>query len=156
MIRYALACTHAHEFEAWFGSSEAFDDQQARGLLECPLCGAREVAKQIMAPAVSLKSGGTYPDAASLAQAPDQAVVTLGEEAARLRAMIREMHDHVAANTEDVGSRFADEARKIHYGEREERNIRGQATREETEALIDEGIEVMALSVPENLKGPLQ
>ena len=74
----------------------------------------------------------------------------------KLQAAMVKMVRHVMANTEDVGTQFAEEARKIHYGEREERNIRGQATREETEALIDEGIDVMALPVPENLKGTLQ
>ena len=83
---------------------------------------------------------------------PDVAPETLQQLQAAMVKMVR----HVMANTEDVGTQFAEEARKIHYGEREERNIRGQATREETEALIDEGIDVMPLPVPENLKGPLQ
>jgi hypothetical protein len=83
---------------------------------------------------------------------PDVAPEALQQLQAAMVKMVR----HVMANTEDVGSQFAEEARKIHYGEREERNIRGQATREETEALIDEGIDVMALPVPENLKGTLQ
>jgi hypothetical protein len=74
----------------------------------------------------------------------------------QMQSALMKVVRQVMANTEDVGTQFAEEARKIHYGEREERNIRGQATREETEALIDEGIEVMALPVPENLKGPLQ
>jgi hypothetical protein len=74
----------------------------------------------------------------------------------QMQSAMMNMVRHVMANTEDVGTQFAEEARKIHYGERDVRNIRGQATREETEALIDEGIEVMALPLPENLKGPLQ
>jgi hypothetical protein len=83
---------------------------------------------------------------------PDVAPETLQQMQAAMMKMVR----HVMANTEDVGTQFAEEARKIHYGEREARHIRGQATRDETEALIDEGIDVMALPVPENLKGPLQ
>jgi hypothetical protein len=83
---------------------------------------------------------------------PDVAPEALQQMQAAMMKVVR----HVMANTEDVGTQFAEEARKIHYGEREERNIRGQATREETEALIDEGIDVMPLPVPENLKGPLQ
>jgi hypothetical protein len=74
----------------------------------------------------------------------------------QMQAAMAKMVRHVMANTEDVGPQFAEEARKIHYGERDARNIRGQATREETEALLDEGIDVMPLPVPENLKGPLQ
>jgi len=150
MIKYALQCDKGHGFDSWFPSGASYETQRKRGLVDCPICGSIIVDKQIMAPAVSLKSGGTYPDAASLAQAPDQAVFTLGEEAARLRAMIREMHDHVAANTEDVGSRFADEARKIHYGETEERAIRGKASFDDAQALHDEGIGFLPLpSLPE-------
>jgi hypothetical protein len=150
MIKYALQCENGHGFDSWFPSSASYETQRRRGLVDCPACGSIKVGKQIMAPSVSLKSGGTDPDVGSDSELPNQAVVMLGEEAARLRAMIREMHDHVTANTEDVGSRFADEARKIHYGEVEERAIRGKATFDDAQALHDEGIGFLPLpSLPE-------
>lgn len=122
MIRYALSCAFDHEFEAWFGSSNDFDDQVARGLVECPHCGSRDVKKQIMAPSVQ----GTK---ASLYKA----------EAAKALAEIRKK---VEANCDYVGDRFADEARAIHLGDAEARGIYGEASLPEVKALIDEGIPV--------------
>jgi hypothetical protein len=150
MIKYALQCDKGHGFDSWFPSGASYETQRKRGLVDCPVCGSIKVEKQIMAPSVSLKSGRTEPDAPAAVEAPDQAMAMMGEEAARLRGMIRELHEHVKANTEDVGTRFADEARKIHYGEVEERAIRGKATFDDAQALHDEGIGFMPLpSLPE-------
>jgi len=140
-----LQCTHGHGFEGWFASEDAFQDQLQRGLVECPLCGETEVRKMLSAPRLNL--GAASPE-------PRQEVVTAPDAA--LQAAWMKMARHVMANTEDVGERFAEEARRIHYGESEERGIRGQATRGETEALIEEGIGVLPLPLPKVLKGPLQ
>jgi len=140
-----LQCTHGHGFEGWFASEDAFQDQLQRGLVECPLCGETEVRKMLSAPRLNL--GAASPE-------PRQEVVTAPDAA--LQAAWMKMARHVMANTEDVGERFAEEARRIHYGESEERGIRGQATRGETEALIEEGIGVLPLPLPKALKGPLQ
>ena len=177
-----LQCRLGHSFEGWFGSQNDYDAQRERGLVTCPVCNDSEITKKLSAPRLNLGYGtapkvelgqGAEPagagsaaggpkaraaDASSTAAStaapalPDLPTETLQQMQAAMMKMVR----HVMANTEDVGSQFAEEARKIHYGERAERNIRGQATREETEALIDEGIDVIALPVPENLKGPLQ
>jgi hypothetical protein len=128
MIRYALQCDAAHGFEAWFGSSSDYDDQSARGLVECPYCGSRGVTKQIMAPAVA----GTKRDAPS------------PEAAARVRTMMtdmaREVRSHVERNFDYVGDTFAREARAIHEGASEKREIYGEASPAEVKALKDDGI----------------
>jgi hypothetical protein len=142
-----LQCSHRHTFEGWFGSDDEFQTQLAAGLVECPLCGDTGIAKLPSAPHLNL---GAQPQPA----APKQEVATVAD-ADMQRAWLK-MVRHVMANTEDVGQRFAEEARKIHYGETEERGIRGQASREETEALLDEGIGVLPLPVPKAMKGPVQ
>jgi hypothetical protein len=144
-----LQCGHGHAFEGWFGSEDAFQDQLGRGLVECPLCGDVSVAKMPSAPRLNL-------GAAAPAQPAAKQEVVAGPEAQQLQAAWMKMVRHVMANTEDVGERFAEEARKIHYGEAGDRGIRGQASREETESLLEEGISVMPLPVPKGLKGPLQ
>jgi len=142
-----LQCSHAHGFEGWFGSEDDFQDQLARGLVECPVCGDVQVGKLPSAPRLNL--GASEP-----AKPGKQEVVATPD--AQLQAAWMKMVRQVLANTEDVGERFAEEARKIHYGESEERGIRGQASREETEALLEEGIGVLPLPIPKGLKGPLQ
>ena len=136
MIRYALRCDHDHGFEAWFGSSSDFDDQSTRGLVECPFCGSRAVEKAIMAPAVS----GTRKSAA----APEVArkMQTMMMEAAR------EVRAHVEANFDYVGDRFAREARDIHEGRSEKREIYGETTPAEVKKLKDDGVPVSALPTP--------
>lgn len=143
-----LQCAHQHVFEGWFGSDDEFQGQLASGLLECPLCGDTVIAKLPSAPRLNL---GAQP---APAPAPTQDVAAMPDVAMQ-RAWLQ-MVRHVMANTEDVGERFADEARRIHHGESEERGIRGQASREETEALLEEGIGVMPLPIPKALKGPVQ
>jgi hypothetical protein len=143
-----LQCSHAHGFEGWFASEDDFQDQLARGLVECPLCGDGQVTKMPSAP--RLNFGASEPQPA----VTKQEVVSAPD--AQLQAAWMQMVRQVMANTEDVGERFAEEARKIHYGETEERGIRGQASREETESLLEEGIAVLPLPIPKGLKGPLQ
>jgi hypothetical protein len=145
-----LRCTHGHGFEGWFASNEAFETQLASGLVECPVCGDTAIVKLLSAPRLNLGNAKAPVEAAPAApsQMPAQ---QLSPEARWMRA-VRE----VIAKTEDVGDRFAEEARKMHYGEAEERGIRGQATPEQTEALLDEGIAVMPLPMPAALKETLQ
>jgi hypothetical protein len=131
MIRYALICEHEHEFEGWFGSSGAFDDQQGRGLLECPVCATQAVRKQIMAPAVSGTKRGLKDEARS-------------SRAMMLEAMGR-IRKHVEDNFDDVGDGFAKEARAIHEGKSEVRGIYGQATPTEVRDLVEDGVPVAPL-----------
>ncbi|HEX7864570.1 MAG TPA: DUF1178 family protein [Variovorax sp.] len=148
-----LRCAHGHGFEGWFASNEAFDSQLASGLVECPVCGDTAIVKLLSAPRLNLGNAKAPQEAAAPAAAAASNVppAELSPEARWMRA-VRE----VLAKTEDVGDRFADEARKMHYGETQERGIRGQATPEQTEALLDEGIPVMALPIPAALKETLQ
>lgn len=132
MIRYALTCDHDHEFEGWFGSSADFDDQQGRGLIECPMCASKAVRKQIMAPAVA----GTKRSAIELEPAKMQAMMM--EAAGRIRR-------HVEANFDDVGDTFAREARAIHEGKSEDRGIYGQATPAEVRDLVEDGVPIAPL-----------
>ena len=130
MIRYALACEAGHEFEAWFGDSHDFDDQKARGLLECPLCDSREVRKQIMAPAVS----------PSRDKPPERREMMM-EAMGAIRTHVEETFDY-------VGPEFAAEARRIHAGEAERRGVYGEASPEEVKALVEDGVPVAPLPPP--------
>lgn len=143
-----LQCSHAHAFEGWFASEDDFQGQLARGLVECPMCGDAQVTKMPSAPRLNL--GAAEP------QQPAKQEVMNAAPNAQLQAAWMQLVKQVMANTEDVGEKFAEEARKIHYGESEERGIRGQASREETQALLEEGIGVLPLPIPKGLKGPLQ
>lgn len=143
-----LRCQHGHRFEGWFACEDDFLDQNGRGLVECPLCGDRIVQRLPSAPRLNL-SGATEP--ATPASSPAEASSPPDLQTLWLKAV-----RHMLATTEDVGERFADEARRIHYGEAKARGIRGQASPEQREALRDEGIEVVPLPIPAALKGPLQ
>ena len=138
MIRYALLCEHGHDFEGWFGASADFDDQQARGLIECPVCATKAVRKAIMAPAVS----GTRKRPAD--QGPAQTQAMMMEAMGRIRR-------HVEDNFDDVGDTFAREARAIHEGRSEDRGIYGQATSAEVRDLVEDGVPIAPLP-PEPLK----
>ena len=129
MIRYALLCDRDHEFEGWFGASADFDDQQARGLIECPVCASKAVRKAIMAPAVA----GAKRRAQNQSPAENQAMM--------MEAMSR-IRRHVEENFDDVGDTFAVEARAIHEGRSEDRGIYGQATSTEVRELVEDGIPV--------------
>jgi hypothetical protein len=147
VIKYALACDKAHEFESWFPSSDSFDTQQARGLVACPVCGSTKVGKVIMAPQVARRDRAPEPVANVPAPAAPQPVAVVSEAEQELRAKIREFRDQLLAKSESVGDRFAEEARKIHYGETEHRTIHGQATPEEARELIEEGVEFHPIPV---------
>ncbi len=138
-----LRCNNGHGFEGWFASDDEFLDQNGRRMIACPLCADSVIVRLPSAPRLNL-SGAR--EAQPVAVAPP----------ANPQAQWMKVMRHLLANTEDVGDRFADEARRIHYGEAPERGIRGQATEHEREALRDEGIEVMPLPVPAALKEPLQ
>ncbi|MES2878682.1 MAG: DUF1178 family protein [Pseudomonadota bacterium] len=144
-----LQCDHQHVFEGWFASEDDFLNQRERGLVECPVCGDASITKKLSAPRLNL--GGVQSEA-SIAPAVSGAVLPASSLQAAWMAVAR----RILSTTEDVGNGFAEEARKIHYGEIKEHGIRGQASREETESLLEEGIAVMPFPLPESLKGPLQ
>lgn len=141
MIRYSLTCDNAHEFEGWFSESADFDRQVASGFLTCPVCHSAAISKLLMAPSVST------------ARKKDERQ-TLAMDAMRQEALqkLKEAVAAVKANSEDVGTKFPEEARKIHYGEADARGIIGQATLDEAQALVEEGIEIAAIPVlPEDV-----
>jgi hypothetical protein len=131
MIRYALTCEREHPFEAWFDSSDSFDDQSVRGLIECPFCASHAVRKQVMAPAVA----GTKRTPVA---APEAAGAMMMEAAERARRHVEDTFDY-------VGDRFAQEARDIHEGDSEARNIYGEASPPEVKALLEDGVPVAPL-----------
>lgn len=141
MIRYDLICDKGHEFDGWFSDSDAFEKQAKRGFVECTLCGSAKVRKQVMAPNIGAKSNKKAASTQKMVAGP------VDPRMAAMMQMMREMRAHVEKNAENVGDKFAEEARKIHYGEKEERGIYGQATRNEAVELIEEGIEVHPLPV---------
>lgn len=157
-----LQCRHGHVFEGWFASHEDYAAQKERGLLTCPVCTDPDVSKMLSAPRLNLGHANAPEPAASTADpsakpAPEAAAQTLAQMSPQqMQAAMLKMVRHVMANTQDVGNRFAEEARKMHHGEAEQRNIRGQASREETEALLEEGIDILPLPVPAGLKDTLQ
>lgn len=148
-----LRCAGDHRFEGWFASGEDFASQTERGLMACPMCGDKAITRLPSAP--HLNTSGAREVMPVAGSRPQPVGHTPSREVAMQSAWIQAVR-HVLANTADVGERFAEEARRIHYGEAEERAIRGRATADEAVALRDEGIEVMALPVPEALKESLQ
>jgi len=143
MIRYALICDQDHEFEAWFSSSSDYDNQAKSGLLCCAICGTSKVEKAIMAPAVKT--------ARKVEARAESAKLAMNSVAAKIR-------EEISKNCEDVGDRFAEEARAMHYGEKNARGIYGSTTPEESASLADEGIEAHPLPdilVPEKSKPKL-
>ncbi|WP_280150613.1 DUF1178 family protein [Piscinibacter sp. XHJ-5] len=145
-----LRCTHEHRFEGWFASDDDFESQRERGLVACPLCGDAAITRLPSAPRLNV-SGAREPMPAAAQRGVGEAPIDMTMQAAWLQAV-----QHVISNTVDVGDRFAEEARRIHYGEVDERAIRGRATREEAQALKEEGIEVMSLPIPAAIKGTVQ
>lgn len=158
-----LQCPQGHSFEGWFGSEDDFQSQHARQLVQCPVCGDAAVTKKLSAPRLNFgaakpadppqtaKAEASVTPATPSADKAGDVVLPAAMQRAWLEAMRR-----VVESTEDVGTGFAEEARRIHYGEVPERGIRGQATPEQAEALKEEGIDVMALPMPQALKGPVQ
>ena len=146
-----LQCAQRHVFEGWFASEEDYASQNERGLVACPMCGDTAIAKMLSAPRLNL--GSAREDAPAQ---PDVREVFSGSNQLAVQAAWIQVARRIMKETDDVGPRFAEEARKIHYGETPERGIRGQASVAETQALIEEGIAVMPLPLPEALKEPLQ
>jgi hypothetical protein len=149
---FNLRCAVGHGFEGWFGSEEDWVSQQAHGLVECPLCGDRHVERLPSAPRLNLS--GAKDAGGTAVPAPAPAAAPMTPERAGVEALWLQAVRHVMARTEDVGDRFAEEARRIHHGEVEERGIRGRSSPEELQSLQEEGIEVFSLPVPDALKGP--
>ncbi len=144
-----LQCSHGHAFEGWFGSEDDFVSQCERALVQCPVCGDASVVKKLSAPRLNLS--GQRADTT-----PTQEVAAPAKQDQAMVAAWMAMARQVMAKTTDVGDRFAEEARKMHYGETEERGIRGKTTVEEARELVEEGIEVLPFALPEALKEPLQ
>jgi hypothetical protein len=153
MIRYTLICDNAHEFESWFANSGGFDEQSEHGLVLCPLCDSAHVTKAIMSPRIARRDrmlpALPAPEAA-IAEMPNppeekRPVALIDERHAALRSMMREVHAKIMETTVDVGSRFPEEARRIHDSDAPERPIRGQATAEEASALLEEGIGILPI-----------
>jgi hypothetical protein len=149
-----LRCANGHGFEGWFGSDDDYMDQNGRGAIECPMCADKIISRMPSAPRLNL-SGARGPR-----ETPAEGAVTPPVQAeprpADLQAAWLQTVRDLMAKTEDVGERFAVEARRIHYGETAQRGIRGQATAEERAALQDEGIETVTVPLPAALKGPVQ
>lgn len=152
MIKYHLACGSGHEFESWFRSIADYDTQLQSGAVACPTCGSIEIAKQPMAPAVVSSKSKSRTEARSFAPpAPNSSPVGASPSAAAA-GILRAFKQAVIETSEDVGPRFTEEARKIHFGDAEERNIRGSATAEEAQSLREDGIPFGILPpLPEDL-----
>ncbi|MFC4346248.1 DUF1178 family protein [Kordiimonas lipolytica] len=142
MIVFDLKCSTGHRFEAWFRSSGAYEEQKAAGLVECPHCGTNDVSKALMAPNVASKGNQKSEVASVAARSGDP---KLQEVVAEAQKVLTKLKNHVEQNCDYVGDKFADEARKIHYGEAEERGIYGESTLKEAKELLEEGVEVMPL-----------
>ena len=159
MIRYSLICDNAHEFDSWFANSGAFEEQSGGGLVVCPFCHSAHVTKAIMSPRVArtgvariAPAGPDTPAAETPAvEEPvkpveeNRPVALIDEKHAALRTMMRELHTKIMQTTVDVGSRFPEEARRIHDSETAEQPIRGQATADEARALLEEGIGILPI-----------
>lgn len=135
MIRFSLHCDHGHDFEGWFRDNADFDQQAERKLVSCPVCNSQSVQKSLMAPAVSTT------------RRQEKIAMTLGEAQKKVLAEMRELTRKVRKNADYVGDKFAEEARKIHFGETEERGIYGEASHDDVRSLLEDGVEVMPLPV---------
>ena len=135
MISFRLVCDKAHAFEGWFRGNDDFDKQLARDLVQCPVCGSTDISKGLMAPAVTTSRAG------------GKVALAIGESQREMLTQMQELARKVKETSEDVGERFAEEARKIHYGEADARGIYGEASGEEAKDLLDEGIAVLPLPV---------
>ncbi len=165
MIRYALVCADGHAFESWFANSTAFDKQQKRRLVSCPVCGSTKVGKAIMAPRLARGDVAEVAPPAPQPAAPPQppasaspvppmplppgksAVAMTSPQERELRKKLKELRDHVTKNAHYVGPQFPEQARKMHYGEIEHRSIYGEASPDEAKAMHEEGIEFHPLPV---------
>ena len=152
MILYSLVCHKGHDFESWFANSAAYDKQVRRGLVSCPLCGSAKVEKAIMAPRLARKDKSTPilapadESAPAAAEAPTP-VAMISPQEREFRKRLKELRDHLTANADNVGKKFPEEARKMHYGETEHRSIYGEASPQDAMDLHEEGIEFHPLPV---------
>jgi hypothetical protein len=150
MIHYNLRCARGHAFESWFQSSSAYETQEKRKLVNCPVCGSAEVERAIMAPQIVSKKGREVavaaPATATEVATPASTPLLMAQER-ELRTKLKELRDHIVKSADNVGERFPVEARKMHYGDIEHRPIYGEASPDEARALIEEGVEVTPLPV---------
>ena len=152
MIHYNLRCDKGHAFESWFQSSSAYESQEKRKLINCPACGSAKVERAIMAPQIVSKKGrdraepAPAPAASTEVTTPTSTPLMMAQER-ELRVKLRELRDHIVKNADNVGERFPNEARKMHYGDIEHRPIYGEASPDEARSLIEEGVEVSPLPV---------
>ncbi|MDY0310202.1 MAG: DUF1178 family protein [Castellaniella sp.] len=145
---FDLSCEHDHVFEGWFSSQDSFQDQLARGLVRCPVCHSDQITRRVSAPRLNishLRAEPSAPRAESAAAARAAVAAPSGDQMARLQAEVLRQIRRIVRQTDDVGARFADEARRMHSGEIEERPIRGTASVEECRELVDEGISIMPI-----------
>jgi hypothetical protein len=149
---FNLACASSHLFEGWFGSESDYQSQLERGLLECPLCGDKTISRLPSAPRLNLRAQASAPAAAHQRASATPAK----DEAAQVQATVLRVMRELAAKSEDVGERFAEEARRIHHGEAEQRSIRGRATLADAVELLEEGIGVLPLPDLPAIKETLQ
>jgi hypothetical protein len=157
MIRYSLVCDQGHAFESWFADSAAYDRQAKRKLVTCPHCGSAKVDKAIMAPRlagskkrktpVEMPAGEAPAPVATTPSAPAAPVAMISPQEQEIRAKLKELRDHLVKNADNVGPKFPEEARKMHYGEIEHRSIYGVASPEEAMELAEEGIDFHPLPV---------
>jgi hypothetical protein len=149
VILYNLVCDKRHEFESWFPNSSAYDKQARRGLVSCPVCGSAKVEKAIMAPRLARKDKSTSIAVPAEEAAPEAAtpVAMISPQEQELRKKLKELRDHLTANSDNVGKKFPEEARKMHYGEIEHRSIYGEASPQDAKDLHEEGIEFHPLPV---------
>ena len=151
MIRYALVCDKAHSFESWFADSSAYDKQVKRKLIACPQCDSTKIEKAIMAPRLATSKQRMMREEAPAAPPPDKSpvapVAMLSPQEQELRSKLKELRDHLTKNADNVGPKFPDEARKMHYGEIEHRSIYGEASPDDAKALAEEGIEFHPLPI---------
>jgi len=139
MIRYALDCKNKHKFESWFQSAEAFDKLVNSGLICCSVCGVNKVSKAIMTPNISIKTNNK----SNLPKVNNE--LPLSTPSTKTEKAIKQFRKHIEKNSENVGSNFASEARKMHIGDVPERSIYGESTIQEAKELIDEGVPVVPL-----------
>ena len=150
MISYTLRCNHGHSFDSWFQDSSAYDKQVKRGLVSCPVCDSTKIEKAIMAPRIARKGRAARVEPVETPAVPAEAPVPtplMSAAEAELRSKIKELREHIAKTADNVGEKFPDEARKIHYGEVKARPIYGEASPKEAKALIEEGIDVKPLPI---------
>jgi hypothetical protein len=155
MIKYALVCDKGHDFESWFADSTAYDRQRKRKLVACPICDSVKVDKAIMAPRIATKkakrpapeTSAPAPVVNETPAGPPAPVAMISPQEMEFRTKLKELRDHLVKNADNVGAKFPEEARKMHYGEIEHRSIYGVATPQDAKELLEEGIECHALPV---------